>query len=171
MTSSHEKTGRIILGLGATSDIDRSVLTAIILAKAIGCEIVGLYVIEKEMAEMAALPFTCTLESHTGQRLELTPHIMRKAQDRGARAYRQTLSSQAHRADINWSFSIESGVLQNELKAVVTSGDFLILQRDRYGFDNHHLLDQLRFAPDHVSGLVIPPGLYPKKHAWSCHHP
>lgn len=83
MTPSPEKAGRILLGLRATSDGDRSVLTAITLAKAIRREIVGLFVIEEEMVEMAGLPFTCTLETGTAQRLDLTAAIMSKALDRG----------------------------------------------------------------------------------------
>ena len=149
--------GRIILGLRATSDVERSVLTAITLAKAIEREIIGLFVIEEEMVEMAGLPFTCTLEASTAQRLELTPHIMSKALDRGASRCRRSLSIHAQRADVSWSFNVESGALQSRLSAAVAAGDFLVLSSDRYGFDGPHLLDQLHFAPGPVDALVITP--------------
>ena len=161
MTSSPEKVGRILLGLGATSDGDRSVFTAISLAKAIQREIVGLFVIEEEMVEMAGLPFTCTLETGTAQRLDLTAAIMSKALDRGASRCRQSLSNQAHRANVSWSFSIESGKLSVRLSAAIAAGDFLVISSDRFGFDGAHLLNQLRFATSHIDGIVIAPSHAP----------
>jgi len=150
-------TGRIILGLGATSDVERSVDIAITLAKANEREILGLFVIEEEMVEMAGLPFTCTTEASTAQRLELTPHIMSEVLDRGASRCRQSLSIHAQRADVSWSFNVESGKLQTRLSAALAEGDYLILSSDRYGFDDPHLLDRLHFAPGLVEALVITP--------------
>lgn len=157
MTPSPEKVGRILLGLRATSDGDRSVLTAITLAKAIKREIVGLFVIEEEMVEMAGLPFTCTLETGTAQRRDLTAAIMSKALDRGASRCRQSLSNQAHQANVSWSFSIESGKLSVRLSAAISAGDFLVISGDRFGFNGPHLLDQLLFATSPIKGIVIAP--------------
>ncbi len=161
MTSSQKPSGRskgrIILGFGATSDVDRSVVTAITLAKAIEREIIGLYVTEEEMVEMAGLPFTCTLETRTAQRLELTASIMSEALDRGATRSRQSLSVHAHQANVKWSFSTKSGEMPGRLCAAAIAGDYLVISGDKYGFDGVHLLKQIHQAPGSVEALVIAP--------------
>ncbi|MFY0610823.1 MAG: hypothetical protein JXQ99_04795 [Hyphomicrobiaceae bacterium] len=155
MTDGGRRNRRIVVGLKAAADIDRSVEAATTLAAAIQAEVVGLYVEEDGLLSLAALPFARVIGHGEGRSERLTEAAMAKAIARGAVTSRKVLSAHAEKASVNWSFTVEQGELASKMRGVLAAGDFLVLSSNHRGFGTEDLLNELRSAPRRLHGVVL----------------
>ncbi len=152
------KIPRIVIGLRAGADFDPSVGAATTLAAAIKAEILGLFVQEEAMFDLAGLPFARVSKFGSTKTTPLTARLMAAAMTRSAEMCRRALSAHADKAQIRWSFSIEQGELPLTLKGNVVAGDFLVLSGIGRGLGAAQLIDELRTVPSEIRGIVIAAG-------------
>ncbi len=157
MTTSRQQPGqcRIVVGLKTASDVESPVSAAAILASALQAEVVGLYIEEDAMMDLAGLPFACALSAGASRPQALTPELMKQAISRGAVTCRQTLSARAETSQVKWSFSCKRGDAFETIQASLATGDFLVVPSQRRGFDAHDVMDELRSIPRHARGVVV----------------
>lgn len=154
-TRQHGLTRRIVIGLRPMSDIDPSLAAATVLAAAIKAEVVGLYVQEDAMIDLAALPFARALEPGTARPERLTSDAMAKAIKQGAITCRRVLSAHAEKASVSWSFNVAHGELPVTIRSTVARSDFLVLSGDRVGFSPRRLIEEIRSAPRDIGGILV----------------
>lgn len=149
------KNPRIVIGLRAGVDFDPSVGAATMLAAAIKAEILGLFVQEEAMLDLAGLPFARVSQFGTAKTAPLTAGSMAAAMARSAEMCRRALSAHADKAQIRWSFSIEQGDLPLTLRGNVAAGDFLVLSGTGRGFGATQVIDEMRGLPSGIRGVVV----------------
>ena len=155
-SSSESRRGcTIVVDMKAASNIDPSVQAATTLAAAVGAEVLGLFIQEDAMIDLAGLPFAQALNVGGGPPKSLSPETMLEAFNRHATLSRRILSAQAEKDRVNWSFSAERGDLRDRLYATVAGGDYLVLAGNGRGFGTHHLIDELRACPPGARGVVV----------------
>ena len=153
----HAAARRIILGFRPLLNADMSIVAATTLATAVKADVVGLFVQEDALIDLAKLPFTRALDISGSHSRRLTPELMKLEFDRASRVYQRALSTQAGKARVKWSFSLQRGSLHTIIKTVVASGDFIVVPGDESGFDTQLLVNVLRSAPRQTNNLVLVP--------------
>ncbi|MDH3741218.1 MAG: hypothetical protein OER56_06415 [Hyphomicrobiales bacterium] len=146
---------RIVIGLKAASDIDPPVDAATVLASAIKAELVGLFIEEEAMMDLASLPFASAISFGASKPQPLTPDTMKQAIARGAMMCQRALSTRATSARIKWSFSRQPGSAPETVRAALNAGDYLVVSGQNHGFGSYELMDELRSVPKHSSGVLI----------------
>ncbi len=154
-TSQGRETCRIVVGFKSTLDIDLSIRAATVLAAAVEAEVVGLFVLEQAMIDLAGLPFARALSYGGSQPEQLSSDSMMQAFNRGALCCRRALSQHAEAARVKWSFSQERGELPATVEAAVATGDFVVLSGERHGIGVNQLIDQLRTLPPGPRGVMV----------------
>ena len=149
------ETCRIVVGLKPAAQIELPVEAAATLAAAIEAEMVGLFVREDAMIDLAGLPFARAFGFGAGRPLSLTREAMEQAFARCEATCRRTLSARAELARVKWSFSTMRGELPVKISAELTTGDFLVISGGGRGPGGHGLVDEIRSAPADVQGVVI----------------
>lgn len=153
--SANHTAHRIVIGFKAAHDSDPSVQAATTLAAAIGAEVVGVYVREETMIDLAGLPFARAINAGTAQRVPLTQETMEQALRSGAVTCRRTLSVVAGKAQVKWSFNIKQGELTEQTEKALVSGDFLVLDCEGHELGMRFPIKVLRSMPRQASGVVI----------------
>jgi len=146
---------RIVVSLKAASHVESPVEAAATLAAAIEAEIVGLFVKEDAMIDLAGLPFARTLGFGTGRSQALTRDAMERAFSRGEILCRRTLSARAERAQVKWSFQTMRGEVAGGIRSALGMGDFLVLSRERRGGDVSDVMGEVRSGGTGVRGIVV----------------
>ncbi|NNE24427.1 MAG: hypothetical protein HKN11_17640 [Rhizobiales bacterium] len=146
---------RIVIGLKAASDIDPPVDAATVLASAIKAELVGVFIEEEAMMDLAGLPFATAVSFGASKPQRLTPDTMKQAMARGAMMCQRALSARATSAQIKWSFSHRRGSAPETARAALNAGDYLVLSGQNHGFGSYELIEELRSVPRHSSGVLI----------------
>lgn len=118
---------RIILGATCFADADSAIAIAVDLAREIDGEIKALLIEEEAISHFSSLPFARTVSVSGEPSEEVTPELMRKAFDRDARVFRQTLGSAAKRATLEWSFEERKGEFKSILEQDAVEGDFVLV--------------------------------------------
>lgn len=153
----HAAARRIVLGFRPLLNADMSIVAAATLATAVKADVVGLFVQEDALIDLAKLPFARALDISGSHSRRLTPELMKLEFDRASRVYQRALSTQAGKAHVKWSFSLQRGSLQAIINTVVASRDFIVLPGDESGFDTQLLGNVLRSAPSQTNSLVLAP--------------
>ncbi len=158
-------TCRIVIGLKAASDIDTSVDAATTLAAAVKAEVVGLFIEEQAMIDLAGLPFARAMSIGATRPQRVTTEAMAQAFSRGALMCQRSLSARAQKAQVKWSFSAERGSLPEKIKTALAVGDYLVLSSEGHGFGSHPAIDELRAAASRARGVMIAaaPATRPRK--------
>jgi hypothetical protein len=146
---------RVIVGWESHSAADLSIEAATLLATVMRSEVVGLFVENDAMIELAGLPFVRVLGAGDSPPKSVTPESIAMAYARGAVVCRQSLSAHAGRAQLKWSFSTERGVLSAKIRSVATATDFVVLSGNIHGFGAKQLMEELRSSPAEVRGVLI----------------
>ncbi len=157
MSEISEQTGhqRIVVGLKSASDVERAMAAATVLATAIEAEIVGLFVQEEAMLDLAEFPFARVLDFDRPSPREVSRKLMQEAFTRTAAICKQTLLNHARKAQVRWSFSTELGDFNATVKASAGSGDFVVLPGETHGIGTRSLIDALRTLPDGIKGVIV----------------
>jgi hypothetical protein len=151
----HRRSCRIVIGLRPSADSDSALEAATLLASAIEAEVVGLYVKDDALFDLADLPFARVVGHRASNDQRLTRDAMTKAVEQGAITCRRVLSTYAQKAQVSWSFSSEQGTPAAKVRSAAAIGDFLVLSGDRFGFGLQGVLDELRGAPQGVRGVLV----------------
>ena len=154
-TSTSRASCRIVVGMKVTSEIEPPVEAATTLASAIEAEILGLFVEEEAMIDLAGLPFARAFDTGSAEPRQLTRDAMAQAISRGAQLCQRVLSTRAEKARVKWAFSSTQGDLPEALKSHLSAGDFLVVSAERRGFGWRQLISELRATPRHTRGVVI----------------
>lgn len=148
-------TSRIIVGWQSHTAIDHSVEAATLLAIATEAEVVGLFVEDVALIELAGLPFVRSVGIGDPSPKPVTRESIVAAYARGAAICRHLLSTHAAKAHVKWSFSTERGKLSAKIRSVVSVGDYVVLSGDIQGFGAKQLMDELRSSPANIRGVLI----------------
>jgi hypothetical protein len=148
-------TSRVIVGWQSHTAADLSVEAATLLATVMRSEVVGLFVENDAMIDLAGLPFVRVLGPGDTLPKPVTPESMATAYARGAVVCRQTLSVHAGKAQVKWSFSTERGILSAKIRSVATATDFVVLSGNIHGFGAKQLMEELRSSPAEIRGVLI----------------
>ncbi len=146
---------RIIVGMRSTSEVDRAMAAAAVLASVVEAEIVGLFVQEPSMLQLAEFPFARVLDFNSPSPRKVSPTLMQDAIARTAAVCKRALSAHASKARVNWSFSSEKGEFSARLKTLAGSGDFVVLPGQTHGFGTRNLIEDVRALPESVAGVVV----------------
>jgi len=146
---------RIVVGLTSASNAERAVAAAAVLARAIEARIIGLFVQEENMLDLAKFPFARVLDFDSPKPREVSSHLMQQAYARRAEICRQTLSDHADKARVRWSFSTQQGDISAKVEEMVGSGDYVVLSGETHGIGMHSLVRAVRTVPGCVKGVVV----------------
>ena len=153
--SSQDGDGRVVIALKMSGDVDPAIAAATLLAEATRGELIGLFVEDDSLINLADLPFTRAIKY--GERIprQFTRDTMIAAFARAAAACRQALSTEAAKAKVRWSFVTERGEFSSKLQGVVLAGDFLVISGEAQGFGAGQLLKELRSSPAGLRGVLV----------------
>lgn len=148
---------RIIIGLRPLLSAEASIATATTLAVALEADVVGLFIQEDELMNLAALPFARTLSEAGRPATPMTPELMLAEFDRLANRWQRVLSSQAQKARVKWSFSTHTGKLLRTIQSALVDGDYLVVSCDGSRFEVRQLLELIGAMPTGLEGIVVVP--------------
>ncbi len=146
---------RIVVGLTSASNAERAMAAAAVLARIIEAKIIGLFVQEENMVELAEFPFARVLDFDSPKPREVSRQLMQQAYARRAAICRQALSNHAGKARVNWSFSTQQGNISAKVEEMAGSGDYVVLSGETHGTGMHSLVRALRTVPAGVKGVVV----------------
>jgi len=146
---------QIVVGFTSASNADSAIAAATVLASVIEAKIVGLFVQEEIMLELAEFPFARVLDFDSPKPREVSRQLMQEAFARTAAVCKQALSRHAGKAQLNWSFSAQQGDFNATVEAVAGSGDYVVLSGETHSIGMHSLLHALRMVPAGVGGVVV----------------
>jgi hypothetical protein len=146
---------RIVVGLRSASNAERAIAAATVLASVIEARIVGLFVQEEIMLDLAEFPFARVLDFDKPQPRKVSRQSMNEAFVRTAAICRRTLSNHAGKARVGWSFSTRQGEFKATVEAEAGSGDYVVLSSETHGTGIRALIDALRMMPANVAGVVV----------------
>ncbi len=149
------ETCRIIVSLKSVYDVELPVTAATTLAAAINAEVIGLFVREDAMIDLAGLPFVRAINVGSKQPVQITQKAMEQAFQHGAMLCRRTLSAMAEKAQVKWSFNTEQGELSAKTRDILMAGDFLVLEGSNYGSGLRLLIDELHAMSHYSRGVVV----------------
>ena len=136
MTAVNEKStsrSRIILGATCFADASPAIRIAIDLAKQVDARIDALLIEEYAISHFSTLPYARTLSQADQQIRKVNPHAMKKAFERDATAFQETLALAADKATLDWSFDKKRGELAQTVLSHVVTGDFVIFGHQPLG--------------------------------------
>lgn len=113
---------RILLPLDSSTLSRRTLEIAADLAGTFEAELVGMFVKEANLLNLAELPFTRIIDQRSGERRELSRDSMEQALDALSEKARAMLSDLARQKQIAWSFQVRTGEPMEA--AVAESGQF-----------------------------------------------
>lgn len=131
--NTHDQRTRIIIRLDATIDAPASIEVASLLAEALGSDLLGLFVEDEQLLQLAGLPFAHAVGAGAGGPLRLTPQMMEEAFSRSCLQCEKALSAWAGRKKQNWTFLKKRGDEAGILSATVTASDLLVVATGRAG--------------------------------------
>ncbi len=143
------------MGLTSASNAEKAMAAAAVLARVIEAQIVGLFVQEENMVELAEFPFARVLDFDSPKPREVSRQLMQQAYARRAAICRQVLSSHAEKARVSWSFSTQQGNVSAKVEEVAGSGDYVVLSGETFGTGVHSLVRAARTVPAFVKGVVV----------------
>ena len=146
---------RIVVGFTSASNADSATAAAAVLASVIEAEIVGLYVQEEIMLDLAEFPFARVLDFDSPKPRVVSRQLMQEAFARTAAVCKQALSKHAGKAQLNWSFRSQQGDFDATVEAAAGLGDYVVLPFETHGIGMHSLLHALRMVPAGVGGVVV----------------
>jgi len=149
------RASRIIVGWQSHAAIDLSVEALTLLAAATESEVVGMFVEDHALIELAGLPYLRALSPGITPPQPVTREAIVAAYARDAAVCRRLLSTHAGRAQVKWSFSTERGDLPAKIRSVAVASDFVVLSGDMQGFGAKQLMEELRSSPTDVRGILI----------------
>lgn len=143
------------MGLTSASNAERAMAAAAVLASVIEAKIVGLFVQEEGMVDMAELPFARVLDFDSPKPRKVSRQLMQQAYARRAAICRQALSNHAGKARVSWSFSTQQGNISAKVEEMVGSGDYVVLSGETHGTGMHSLVHAVRTVPAGIKGVVV----------------
>jgi len=157
MSASGQKSDirRIVVGLTSASDAERAVAAAAVLAGVTEAKIVGFFVQEEVMFDLAEFPFARVLDFDDPSPRQVSRQSMQEAFARTAAVCKRVLSKRAGKAKLNWSFSTKQGDFNAAVEALAGTGDYLVLPGVTHGMGSHSLASALRMVPAGIGGVVV----------------
>lgn len=146
---------RIVVGLKSASNVDRTVAAATVLAGVVDAGIIGLFVQEEIMLDMAEFPFARVLDIDDPQPRKISRQSMHEAFARTAATCKRALSVHAGKARVNWSFSIRQGDFDATVEAMAGIGDYVVVPGETPGIGIQAVIAALRLRPTNVAGIVV----------------
>lgn len=100
-------------------------------ASQLQAEVVGVYVEDEELAQLAELPFACEIGSQGGSVRALNTESMRKRVRAQAALVRRDLEDHAEAHSVRATFILRRGSVTEELLAACKNADYLVVGRSR----------------------------------------
>ena len=147
--------GRILVGFQSEATIEFSVEAATLLASATRSEMVGMFVEDDALIELADLPIFRPLVSGASLSHTITGKTVVAAYARAEIVCRRLLSAHADRAQVRWSFLRERGKLAAAIRRLAMANDFIVVSGEMQGFGARQLIDELRASPTKVQGVLV----------------
>lgn len=113
---------RILVPLDSSALSHRTLEIAADLAGTFEAELVGMFVKEANLLNLAELPFTRIIDRHSGERRDLSRDSMERALNALSEKARAMLGELARQKQISWSFEVRTG--EPVEAAVAESGQF-----------------------------------------------
>lgn len=132
---------RILVALDTSTDSVAALHSAANLAGALQVELVGLFVEDTNLLNLAELPFAYAVHHSTGNGQALTKAGMEHDMMLLATQAKQALAEAAERANVAWSFKVVRGTVTNEVVNSALESDLLTLGRA-----SHHLTHQTKLG-------------------------
>jgi hypothetical protein len=147
---------RIIVGFKAEAGVGRSVDAGTLLAETIKADLVGLFVQDEALMNVAGMPFARVLNQQNPTPREFTPDQMQEALTRHAAICKRTLSRRAVDARVRWSFRNERGNMVAVMMAQADAGDIMVMPVETHGLGLRGVMRQVRDSSIRVRGVVVP---------------
>jgi nucleotide-binding universal stress UspA family protein len=120
---------RILVALDASADSQAALEAAADLAAELRAELLGLFVEDINLLQMAKLPYAQEVRYMVADMRKVdAPHMEQQLRRQAAEAERQ-LAKEAKRRNISWSFRVARGAVAAELLGAATDADLLALGR------------------------------------------
>ena len=111
------------------------------LASMMGAELSGVYVEDENLLRLAALPGSREIIFPMSLQRELDPHFMEHCLKEQGEKARQALADAASRAGVGWTFGVRAGTTLEELLAMCSGVDLLVM-----GKAGHHRGPRVRLG-------------------------
>jgi hypothetical protein len=146
---------RVIVGLRSAKQLAPSIEAATTLAQVIEAELVGLFVEDEAVIDLAGLPFAQALSVGASEPTQLEPNTILKAFSLAATEMKRKLSINAQRARLKWSFTCQRGEWRQTVQAVARREDFVVLCGEPALFEISAHLRDMRSMLAHAHGLLV----------------
>ena len=120
---------RIAVGINASSHSVAALQTAALLAARQRAELMGLLVEDIDLLHLAALPFAREMIYPVALGQAVDAHSMERRLQALAENARDTVSREAIKARVHWSFRVRRGQVLQELRAAAAEADLLVIGR------------------------------------------
>lgn len=137
MTSPSSQIRRILIALDASNAAPGNLGVATELASRLRAELLGLFVVDDELLQLAALPFTTQVNMTTGGRQPLDPAELETQMANLAAFARRRLETMATRDRVTWSFRTVRGRIANEVASAAEGTDLVIVEGGHHGGPAH----------------------------------
>lgn len=150
-----DRSGRVVIGLTAMSNNEGAISTGVSIAAVFGSDVMGLFIEEDALHDLAGLPFAIAQTTGLSQPEKITSDAMVRALARQAAMCREALEKHARRSRLEWTFSVRRGAWAVAYKDVHAPEDVLVLAREPRGEDLAQLVERLRIAQTFAKSIVI----------------
>jgi nucleotide-binding universal stress UspA family protein len=117
---------RIVVGLDAGPSGRAALEAAARLAARMQAELVGLFVEDIDLLNLAGLPFAREVGYPSATLRQLDVAAMERALRATAQEVQRMMAAIARRAPLSWSFRVARGALLTELRAAAAEGDIVV---------------------------------------------
>lgn len=118
---------RIMVALDSSQQSQAALKAAAQLAARLNVELLGLFVEDINLLQLASLPFAREVVYASETQRSLASVDMERSLRAQADRLRQTVENAASSAQVHWSFKVYRGVVTTELLSVGGEGDLLVL--------------------------------------------
>ncbi len=126
---------RVLVALDAGGRERTALEIAARLATLTHSELIGLFIEDTNLINLAALPFSREASPASGRFRPLDPHSMEAELRQAARDLRQELARTAERFSLSWRFQVVRGDLAHEIRMAARRTDLLVLGSQLRPFD------------------------------------
>ena len=120
---------RILVAVDGSPQSLQALHGAAPLAASLGAELVGLFVEDQTLLQLASLPFAQEVRTYSATVRQISPEALQRELRRQSRHARRAIEQIAIRSEVTWSFRVRRGAVANELLRAMADADLIVLGR------------------------------------------
>lgn len=120
---------RILVAVDDSPQSLQALRGAASLAASLDAELVGLFVEDRALLQLANLPLAREVRTYSATIREISPEALQQQFRRQSRQVRRAVERIAIRSEVTWSFRVRRGAVADELLKAMSDADLIVLGR------------------------------------------